>query len=118
MAVGERVHTTTDELRDVAYGLGDLCIPFHMFHQTRGRSEHPLPQTQGGSEHLLPDSLLPANQPTTRHSTRSPGKLWDGLGPAAGPAAATDSTAIMGWADVHSVLRELHYETGRTGATF
>ncbi len=99
--------TTAPGPPDVAYGLGELCIPSHMFHQTLS-----------GSEHSLPDSLLPATQATTRHPTRSPGKLWDSLGPAAGPAAATDSTAIMGWVDVHSVLREVHYETGRTGATF
>ncbi len=107
MAVTETMPTTAAGPRDVAYGLGELCIPSHMFHQTLG-----------GSEHLLPDSLLPATQPTTCHPTRFPGKLWNGLGPAAGPAVATDATVIMGWVDVHSVLRKVHYETGRTGATF
>ncbi len=107
VAVTETMPTTAAGPRDVAYGLGELCIPSHMFHQTLG-----------GSEHSLPDSLFPATQPTTRHPTRSPSKLWDSLGPAAGPAAATDAAAIMGWVDVHSVLREVHHGTGRTGATF
>ena len=101
VAVTETMPTTAAGPRDVAYGLGELCIPSHMFHQTLG-----------GSEHSLPDSLLPTTRATTHHPTR------DGLGPAAGPAAATDATAIMGWVDVHSVLREVHHGTGRTGATF
>ncbi len=88
VAVGERVPTTTDEPRDVAYGLSGLCIPFYMFHQTRGGSEHP-----------LLGSLLPATQPTTHHPIRSPGKLLDSPRLAAGPAAATDSMTIVGWAN-------------------
>ena len=107
VAAASIVPTTAPGPPDLAYGLSDLCIPIPY-----------VPPDTGWKRTLTGRFASPGHSADHTPPNPIPGKLWDGLGPAAGLAAATDSTAIMGWVDAHSVLREHHHETGRTCAFF